>query len=261
MHAGGGNIPALESFRPDVDDLVQRPVYDFTSGRTGRMKVSQGPQILTLARQHRDVITSRWPGGRVVMLDFMSLEARVAALTAGKTPPDDLYAMIASDVLADMSRDDAKVVTLTAIYGGGQKLLQTQGLTDDRAQLALKALREYFNIDNVVSQLSSELSTSGAIRSIMGRRVTCPNSAPHIVYNSYVQASGVDVALLGFNGIWNEMQARQMKSGIMFLLQDACILDVHPDELMYIQDLCDVGSHVTCYEHARFPLRCKELTA
>ena len=260
MTMGGGNIPALESFAPDADGFARQPSYDILTGRTGRAKISSGPQILTLAKTHRDIIKTRWRGGRVVMLDFMSLEARIAAITAGRSPPDDLYSALTRDVLLGMTREQAKLTTLTAIYGGGSKLLQSQGLAGDDASVALAAIRDYFAVDAIVEQLTRELAETGALRSVAGRRVACPNSAAHILYNSYVQASGVDVALSGFNNIASELTRRRMQSKIVYILQDACIIDMHPDELLYTADLCDVGSHVAYYS-SHFPLRCKELTA
>lgn len=83
-------------------------------------------------------------------------------------------------------------------------------------------------------------------------------SAGHILYNSYVQSTGVDVALEGFRRVADEMRRLAMLSVPVFVLHDACIVDMHPDELVYIDALLAVGSDVGGYGRP-FPLRVKGL--
>ena len=71
----------LLSFTPDERGLAPPIEYDQVSTSTGRLLVSSGPRVLTLAREHRDIIRSA-QGGSVFEVDFISLEPRLALLVA-----------------------------------------------------------------------------------------------------------------------------------------------------------------------------------
>lgn len=257
LDAGGGNVAALESFMPEPDGLAQRVGYDILTGRTGRMKVSSGPQVLTLLRGHRDVLMSRFDGGSVVMLDYASLEARVAAYEAGHDPPVDIYADLSARVLGGAPRDTAKVAVLATLFGAGERMLE--GCVEPgSAGWLMDRIRDHFDVEGLTGRLRAErLASGGCIRSRGGRRVPC-TSAGHILYNSYVQSTGVDVALEGFRRVADEMRRLAMLSVPVFVLHDACIVDMHPDELVYIDALLAVGSDVGGYGRP-FPLRVKGL--
>lgn len=258
--SGDGNVEALESFTPESDGLTRSIVYDPLRGRTGRLVVASGPQVLTLKREHRDVLRSRWDGGRVMMLDYVSLEARIAAYEAGLDPADDVYTDLAARVLGGTSRSTAKLAVIATLYGAGPKLLEDQ-VEPGSARWLVDRIREQFRVRHVARRLEIERAAAGFIRSRFGRRVPCCDHREHIVYNSYVQSTGVDAALTGFAAVVREMRQRHMRSAPIFLLHDAMIVDFHPDELgeVNICSLCDVGSEKTRYPY-RLPLRLKELT-
>lgn len=252
-----GNVAALKSFAPDSCGFASVPRYDLLGGRTGRMKVVDGPQILTLLTKHRDVITSRWEGGQIVLLDYTSLEARIAAFEAGHTPPVDIYTELGNSVLGGAPRSTAKLTVLSTLFGAGAAMLEDH-VEPGTAEWLVEKLHEHFDIERVTRRLRQQhMLLDGYIRNRYGRLIKS-RRASHILYNSYIQSTGVDVALSGFRRVVDAMKDKALLSSPIFFLHDACIIDFHPDELLYIDELCAVGSNIDRYEHA-FPLRAKGL--
>jgi len=232
----------LESFSPDNSGYAQRIEYDQFKTRTGRLVVKSGPNILTLTSKYRDIITSRWTNGRIVMLDFMSMEARIAAQLAGFEPPADIYTYLGT-MLPDSTRDEIKKFVLITLYGGGTKS------ESDKLDIVL----DQFKVKDVIQEIKDRHYDGTYLRNMYGRRILC-NLDDHIIYNSFVQSTGVDVSLLGFSKIVDEMKHRQLKSVPLYVLHDALILDVYPDEIDIIDELMQVGQQIPKFSTI-FPLK------
>lgn len=238
----------LSTFAPDDTGMCRPTTYDVVGSRTGRMVVTGGPNILTLKKEYRKMITSRWSGGRVVMLDFSSLEARVLAYEAGLNLPEDIYTHISHQILGGVSRDVAKISVICTLYGGGISRL-TQYVDSATAHDTVERVKMLFGIDELIRRLREQLNTHGFIRNRYGRRLQTPPS-DHVLVNTYAQSTGVDVAMLGFKTVCDRLS--DMKSLPMFVLADALIIDMHPDEVDTIRDLCEVCSQIRGYENRFF---------
>lgn len=257
-HVGvDGNQDVLETFLPDSTGFAKPVTYDQFRTRTGRLVVASGPRILTLKRTHRDIMTSRWKGGKVVAFDYTSLEARIAAIEAGHDPDDDIYSDLSSRVLGGAPRSAAKLAVLATMFGAGGVMLD--GNVEPGAESWMMAkIRDYFAVNEVTTRLTTELNEMGHIRNKYGRRVQTSHQ-DNIIYSSYVQSSGVDIALNGFVTMCEELRRQALLSVPVFVLHDAMFVDMHPDEFMYIDGMCDVGSRVRGYTQ-RFPLKAKAVT-
>jgi len=238
----------LSTFSHDEGGMCHPTRYDVVGSRTGRMTVLDGPNILTLKKEYRKMITSRWCGGRVVMLDYSSLEARVLAYEAGLNLPEDIYRHISDEILGGVSRDVAKISVISTLYGGGVSRL-TQYVDADTAHHMVDSVRRLFKVDELTLRLREQLKQLGFIRNFYGRRIQTPTS-DHVLVNSYAQSTGVDVAMLGFKVVCDRL--KHMKSLPMFVLADALIIDIHPDEVDTIDELCEVCSQIRGYEHKFF---------
>jgi hypothetical protein len=78
-----------------------------------------------------------------------------------------------------------------------------------------------------------------------------------VLINSYTQSTGVDVALLGFSNVLKTLKT--MNSKALFVLADALILDMHPDELESIEMLKSKCEVVTGYQK-KFPVKVSEIS-
>lgn len=248
-----GNQSALETFTPTAG-FAPVPIYDQFK-RTGRLAVQQGANILTLKRTHRDILTSRWDGGRVLSIDYKTLEARIAAIEAGIKPPIDVYDDVAKSI-GGISRNVAKKAVLATLYGAGEAALYAD-VDPASAGWLIDKIRSHFKVDDITDRLLLERERNGGfIRSHMGRRVSCTNTR-HIVYNSYVQSMGVDVAMMGFVKATGKMRDMGLLSVPLFILHDALVIDMHPNDIEYVDEITEVMTNVEGYDE-KFYVKCED---
>ena len=173
--------------------------YDMTSTVTGRLIVSCGPRILTLPSAYRDIIASSYTNGKVVEIDYISLEPRIALLCAGKKCSTDIYEHISQVVFnGKLSRKESKIATLCALYGVSARKLDEMIKKTMSSRDVIKKVREYFNFNKVAYGLQKEFLVTGHIKNMFGRPIFVEKSALHLLYNNFIQSSAVDAAMLGF---------------------------------------------------------------
>ena len=163
--AGVGN-GALESFRPGAGGYAPVVAYDRFGTRTGRLTVASGPNILTLKKEHRSVLRSHYSDGRVVSLDFSSLEARIILCEAGASAPaSDIYGHIAQEIFGgSASRSAVKVAVLAELYGASKGLLSRKlEMTGPQLDRMVDGIRSYFKTDELKKRLAHDLRTTGYI--------------------------------------------------------------------------------------------------
>ena len=93
-----GQVEAVESFKPDSNGFAP-PISYGRSETTGRVRVLSGPKILHLKKDYRRMLTSRWSGGSVYQMDYVSMEPRILMAIVGREPGEDVYEYTAKEVL------------------------------------------------------------------------------------------------------------------------------------------------------------------
>jgi len=236
------NKNVIQSFSP-TDGFSKRPVYGFTSTNTGRLTIRKGPQILTLKKEHRAILTSRFDKGRIVQLDYTSLEPRVALSMIGHNPPKDIYNNVANNILDNrVGRESAKLLTIALLYGMGQKRVKDilSGTMLDPAE-TMNSLDSFFGAKIIREELSKQ-ATSGFIQNYYGRNIRVRNDSEHVLYNNLIQSTAVDVALQGFRRMIQAIEDHGKSMRPVFILHDALLIDCPPDEVKFLDTLCEVGS-------------------
>lgn len=251
--ASGGNAPALESFRPKKSGFAHPVVYDRFATRTGRLTVSEGPNILVLKKDSRSIMRSSFEGGSVVSLDFRALEARIVAAEAGVfSDAGDLYDDLSEKLFSrTVTRDVVKVAVLAELYGISRASLKAKlGVSDSALDYFISAIRTHFKVDDLKRRLKSQVAGTGKVLNRFGRPIPVPPGADNLLINSYAQSSGVDVAMLGFDAVLEQLGDDGIRP--LFVLHDAIILDVRPDRLHDVQ--CCTSVTVPTYS-IPFPLK------
>ena len=249
----GKTIPALETFRPKRSGFSYPAVYDRFSTRTGRLTITDGPNILVLKKECRDIITSSWEGGSICYLDFRALEARIVLAEAGRySGEEDLYEDIAKKQFGGtIPRDTVKTAILAELYGISRTSLKARlGISDSKLDSFIGTLEEYFGIESLRNRLRQEYEESGVIKNRFGRTLQVPGGQDNLLINTYAQSTGVDVSMIGFDGILQKLGNDGIRP--LFVLHDAIILDVHPDRLEDVQGVA--GVQVKTYEK-NFPIK------
>lgn len=247
------NPHTLKSFKPVAGSFARRVEYNRFGARTGRLTMQNGPDILTVKKDYRDVITSCFQKGLVKYIDFSSLEARVLMTLAGqKVDVKDIYTKVGRQLDIAKSRKIVKLIVIATIYGSGTgELQQLAGMSERQMAKVQGQIREMFGVETLRKKLSEEwLTQNGKIRNAYGRVLVVPDESTLI--NSFVQSTAVDVALLGFWELVKSMKERGMKSRPIFILHDAILIDTHPDDELTLDEMISDGVKVTAMQNTFF---------
>ena len=215
---------------------VTPPVrYDRLASKTGRLTVASGPQILTLKRSCRDIITSRYPGGRVMYCDYRALETRAMLTLVGRAVTDaDPYEEISRIYLGDAyPRSTVKLVTLANLYGSTVAATAARlARPISEVTLITSKLNELFDVNSLRLKLRTEwMANKGIIRNGYGRALRVEDESTLVNY--FVQSTSVDIALLGFSQIITRIKNETLDIIPLFVLHDALIIDVHPRHMLH----------------------------
>lgn len=270
--ATGSQRKILKSFFPDSHGQCRPASYSGTHTITGRLKVMDGPDILTLKREYRKMIVSaHGDKGKICYLDYSSLEPRVLLcespnLTSIGRVPQDIYSKMLSDLnlVEKLPRAAAKLAILSIIYGQGEdNTVKSLSKYIEQPYEFLDAIKEYFGIEQLKEKLANELVKSNGkfILNKYGRPIFCEDTKPYALLNYYVQSTAVDIAMNGFMNIVNRLKQFELSDIIrpIFILHDALILDVHEDAYHVISKLETLGSTgIKLFEDVNFWLRTEE---
>ena len=248
---------SLETFKPS-GGFAQPVVYDRFGTRTGRLTVRSGPNILTLRKDHKGIIKSYYPSGSIVSLDFSSLEARVILQeTDVEMIEDDIYLQISQRLFdGRIPRDVVKVAVLSELYGASKATLGHR-LEMGGAELDsfVSAIRSYFRTDDLKARLMKQHNEEKRIHNRYGRPLFFDVENPsHLLINTYAQSTGVDVSLLGFTSVVNDLGPDGVRP--LFILHDALILDVREDRMADVAAIKKIA--VPGYRH-HFPVKAEIL--
>ena len=255
VDAGVGNVRAVETFMPDFLGHAPPVTYDRFGALTGRLTVTQGPSILTLKREYRDLLVPE-TDGCIVSIDFAALEVRVLLYEAGRgcTEPD-LYGMIARELKYD--RKSVKGAVISELYGSSKHALgEALGIKGKELDTFVKRVKSYFNTPALLKRIKAQFFETGLVINRYGRPVRIDEPLDHIFINYYAQSSGVDVSLMGFSKIVAQLAKEAPGVRPLYLLHDALILDVPARDLAVVETIKSVS--VPGYVQA-FPLKVERL--
>ena len=213
---------SLSSLNPVEDGLCRRVDYSMSNTATGRLTVTSGPQILTIPADARKHIKSRYPGGKVLQIDLISAEPKFALHLCGGDVPSDVYQHIASTILeGKVTRKEAKLITLCALYGQSTKNLAKQLPDSVNAREVMQKTKRYFQTDSLMSRLKSE-KRRGRIRNAVGRPITVPEGNPYLLVSYYLQSSVAEASILMFSQF---VENTDLTCDPLFVIHDALIID------------------------------------
>lgn len=223
-------------FVPDTDGMVDIPEYDNAHSATGRMSVRSGPKILTLRRDLRRGIRSRWDDGELIEIDFNGLEARVLGWIVGNDIEDaDAYTWIGKKSgFVGAPRSIIKEATLAATYGMSKRNFAL------RYQDAPDAIEIYDSIRDLmrVKWLDDKLKSTPVLSNAFGR----PLGETDAKISHHVQSSAVDIACSGFLGLVRSLDPEIAKP--VFLIHDAIVLDVKKHAVREVEEVCKSGLRI-----------------
>lgn len=265
----------LQTFAPAAQHkgvyYATRIKYDRFSAVTGRLTIKEGPGILNLRKDYRQVLTSKWgDDGGVYYIDFKSLEPRILLSLKENSlkAPQDLYMFVAEQMGLDenVDRQLIKTVIISMIYGAGDDELVRQlrgkiGYPED----FVNSIKEHFGVEDLRNKLYEEYQANGGkfIYNKYGRPIFGEAVQPYVLVNYFIQSTAVDVALSGFSNIIERLIKAGGLSYVrpLFVLHDALIVDVHNKAKHLLPKMAKAGSiNIPGFENTRFWLDIERLS-
>jgi len=247
------------SFSTNRFGYLQRVVYNNHSTRTGRIVTESGPQLLTTQKEVRSFLKSRYRGGKIIQLDFVSLEPRVALSAAGNNSQKDVYEMFNENYFSNsLKRSQIKKLVLCALYGAGIRTLKKILPENVNPKEAVKYIRDSMNFNDVVNLKKEELEKNSFMSNIFGRNIVPSSDRDSIIFNNWVQSSAVDVSLVGFQNLVEKLRSEKLDFEPLFLIHDALIIDASPDMVKRIEK--DSNISIFIKELGHFPLSVEYLS-
>ena len=214
-----------ESTRRRVLDLLedtQKTEYSMSGTVTGRLVVKKGPNILTLPSKVRSCIRSSYRRGKILQLDLTAAEPFLALLRSGKMPPKDIYSHISEEVLeGKVSRSDAKIITLSALYGQSSSNLSKKLPDSVNARDVISKTKRYFDFERLARELSRDLKNRN-FRNVLGRPLFLDDPRESLLISYYLQSSIAECSILLFSDFYRKFE-NSMKP--YYVIHDALIFD------------------------------------
>lgn len=232
-----GNVHVVKTFKPDVSGFAPPVTYNRFGTLTGRLTVSSGPNILTLKKELRNIIIPDEQDGCIMYVDFAALEARVLLYEAGKRcDAEDLYNSIAIELGYD--RKKIKAAVISELYGISKYVLgQTLQVEEKELNKIVSRIKNYFSTEKLLKRIKEQFVKNGFITNRYGRPIVVDEPLDHIFINYYAQSTGVDVTLLGFSKIVNDLKINAPHVKPLYSLHDALLLYVPKIHIDYVESI------------------------
>ena len=215
---------------------------------TGRINCADrrfNPQMLSKDSPDRKMIVSRFKGGKIVVLDYVSFETKLALFLSQneefikKFKDKDLHEET-SKVIFDKKkvsikeRSIGKSINHTLIYGGGEEVLKRILKGVPNINEAILRVRDFLNpIIEFSKQIQTSYEETGYIINSFGTIVK-----PHktwATFSNFISAMAADILVEKLYLIRNCLIDK--KSKFIFQVHDSFILDIHPEECNLIEEL------------------------
>ena len=228
--------------------------YTRTDSTTGRLSSKSQANILTLPKKYRNIFKSSFDNGKVVYIDFVSLEPRVMRKLGGFDCSGDIYEEIGSNLEIDVDRSVIKQAVISAVYGSSKKALYSK-MPKDKVDKLCEYISEFLKVQSCL-EMSLESSESNCRTNFWGRPIWNKGSSEtNVILNNYVQSTAVDVALSGFSSILQKLDMDKVKP--LFIIHDALMIDVEENYLNNFVNIVLQG--YDCSILNNFPLSVEDL--
>ena len=245
---------SLARFSPDRHGLCPKFSYSLSSSVTGRMTICNGPNVLTMKRSDRDIFKSKHANGKIVEIDISSAEPRVALSLFGKEIQGDVYEDVAGKAGVKITRSDAKIATLSALYGASHHSLKSRMSKPEDAIRVLDTVKEYFGVRLIEKMINSQYESSGFIKNTHGRKIF--SNPPSL--NHFIQSSSVDVSFDIFESLIEAINFEKINASPVFLIHDAIGLDIKSEDIKNLKRVCELGFYSKTLG-IKLPVRVKEI--
>jgi len=230
----------------ETGDNFIRPRYNICSSRGGRPACGR-PNLQNLPYEVREVFISRFPGGKLIEMDFKQIEMRVMAIESGDKhliemfqKGEDPHGSVAArvydvkpeDVTKEMRRR-AKTLNFGILYGMSWRTLA------DRERWSQDFARSFYNRFfrrfPGIKRWQERQRQKRIIRSLFGRfwDLSGYDGEERVKrsYNFPIQSAAVDVTMFTMGAIWELKNEMKLKTAMVAEVHDSIVFDAPPEEV------------------------------
>lgn len=243
----------IKTFKPSKG-YCKKVNYNMFKTMTGRLVNSNlSPRILTLPSRCRKIFESEWgKGGKIVSIDFKTLEPRLARKLNNKESSEDIYTELSDLLEYNVDRSIIKRAVISILYGSEAPL---QELSLERSKAVLNAVKEYFDLEKLL-KIADNSTEHGWRENYFGRPLHNLNETNNNkIVNNYIQSSAVDIALTYFCKLVENINIELCRP--LFIIHDAIVFDVNLDYLTELELLTEKGYE--CSQLGYFPVELTNL--
>ena len=234
----------LTSFIYD-NQLQDSLEYVHSQTVTGRAIIRKGLNLMTLKKEKRRNLKSKYLGGAIIEIDVKSLEPRLYLSIVKGVEVEDAYSFLLTDVLnykiGEIERRQIKLAFISLLYGASTSKIKsiTSLSTKD-----INMIKKFLNVNDFKQKIVNDYNSNGYFENAYGRRITSIN-AP---VNYYIQSTAADYACILYEQLMNNFSS----TGIDLIgsIHDAIILDCQKDkidEVMAVNSLTEKILNITSY--------------
>lgn len=243
------NNVSLNSLLRKFSKKNKKITYNFVNTTTGRLTTQENsPNILTLPKKYRNIFTSRWKcEGSLLMIDFKSLEPRIAKKLTSDKNYKDIYEEINRLAEENLDRSVIKKAVISTLYGSHRSL---DNISKEKTEHLMKICKQFFEYDELI-KLSDQPCKEGYRKNYFGRPIhNEEETRTNVIVNNYLQSTAVDVALKYFCKLIDLVDYEKCKP--LFIIHDAIIFDTHNSYKKELVNIIEQGYN--CEKLGYFPL-------
>src|SRR3989304_2876744 len=233
-----------------------RLLYSNKRTITGRINCVDrrfNPQMLAKDSNDRKMIVSRFKGGKIVVLDYVSFETKLALFFSQdkdfikKFKDKDLHEETAKVIFKNKKvnakeRSIGESINHTLIYGGGEEVLKKILKEVPDVNDAILRVREFLNpIIEFSKQIQCSYDELGYIVNSFSTIVKPQKT--WATFSNFISAMAADILVEKLYLIRKFFADK--KSKFIFQVHDSFIIDVHPEEFSIIEEIKSVLSDFT----------------
>ena len=212
----------MMKFMPNQDGKVQKISYSMSGSSTGRLIVKSGPQILTTKTDVRKAFKSRFLRGKVLQIDISAAEPNIALNVLGRDCVGDIYDHIAKNILGgQVTRDEAKLITLCALYGQSPKNLKAQLPDNINPNIVIEKTRKFFGASDLERMLTLKQREKN-LRNAVGRPIRLPDQDRRLLMSYFLQSSAAELSIVLFSE-WCKVLPDSVVP--LYVIHDALLID------------------------------------
>lgn len=206
--------------RLKLTEMISDSTYDHAGTVTGRSRILDGINYLTMKKEKRENIKTSFQGGKIIEIDIVSLEPRILCNYNKMQNFKDVYNHTKKILnLGHLNRDTIKLGLLAIIYGAGKSTVKKLSGID---YITMQKIKDYFKVEKLNNLLTKSIEEKGYFRNMYNRPIFSKNA----LVNHFIQSSAADCAQLAFYQYLVEKDKEFFK--LIAVIHDAIIIDAHP---------------------------------